>query len=396
LKILLVASHRKLKESLHRSLTRQNLVVDVVLDGTSAWHQLQTFVYDLVILDASSEGIDGLSLCRRLRDVGNPLLILLLVDLGDDSESLVNGLNCGADACLTKPFTEQLLLAQLRVLTRGRAWRKAKPALSWGDLRLDPVARRVTCAGQELAVSRKEYQLLELFLSHPRQMFTPGDIADRLWSLDEPLPAQATIRSHLRSLRRKLGLSGVPELIQTHHGQGYCLNPNLSDRARTIDDVAAPMDNITANYWQEAMAANARLCEEVERRVQIEARLRTTDAMLRTAQKIAQIGCWEFDLITRQVFWTDELFAIHGLTPGRAPTTDEVLALTHPDDRDIHEREIIAPAQRGEPFEANLRIVRANDGQIRTVNARGGPVFNDSGKMIKITGTTFDITRWVS
>jgi PAS domain S-box-containing protein len=399
-RILLVAPDGKPGDSLRRCLTGQNLVVDVAFDGETAWHQLQTFVYDVIILEAVLAGFDGPSFCRRLREVGNPLLALLLVDTGD-SETLACGLECGADACLVRPFTEKLLLAQLRALARGRGFRRAQPTLSWGGLRLDPITRRVTFLGQELSVNRKEYQLLELFLSHPKQVFSQGDIADRLWTLDEQLPAQATIRSHMRSLRRKLEKSGAAELIRTHYGQGYCLDPSLCAEARAIDgkrsSTVAPMDNITANFWQEAMAANARLREEVERREQVEVQLRRSEAMLRAAQKVAQIGCWEFDLMTRQIFWTEELFVIHGLTPSRcAPTHEEVLALTYPDDLDLHEREISVPARRGEPFEANLRIVRANDGQVRTVNARGGPIFDASGTMIKITGTTFDITRWVS
>jgi DNA-binding response OmpR family regulator len=399
-KILLVAPNGERRDSLYRCLTGQNLVVDGADDGETAWHQLQTFLYDVIVLEAVAPGIDGPSLCRRLRKVGNPLLILLLVDAGD-SETLAHGLECGADVCLAKPFTEKLLLANLRALARSRGFRRAKPTLSWGGLRLDPTARRVTCSGQELTVNRKEYQLLELFLSQPKQVFSQSDIADRLWTLDEQLPTQATVRSHMRSLRRKLEKSGHPELIQTRYGQGYCLDPSLGAEARTVEgkrsSTVAPMDNITANFWQEAMAANARLREEIERREQVEAQLRRSDAMLRTAQKVAQIGCWEYDIKTRQIFWTDELFDIHGLTPGpTAPNHDEVLALTHPDDLEIHEREVVLPAQRGQAFEANLRIVRANDGQVRTVNARGGPVFDASGAMVKITGTTFDITRWVS
>lgn len=400
MRILLVAPEGKLRDSLHRCLTSQKLVVDVAFDGETAWHQLQTFVYDVIVLEAVAQGIDGLNLCRRLRKVGNPVLILLLVDAGD-SEILARGLQCGADACLARPFTETLLLAQLRALARSLGFRRAKPILSWGGLRLDPIARRVTYSGQELTVNRKEYQLLELLLSHPRQVFSQGDIADRLWTLDEQLPAQATVRSHMRSLRRKLEKSGATDLVQTHYGQGYCLDPSLGAEARLADgkmsSTVAPLDNITANFWQEAMAANARLHEEIDRREQVEAQLRRSEAMLLAAQRVAQIGCWEVDIKTGQIFWTDELFVIHGFAPGRsAPTHEEVLALTHPDDLEIHEREITVPARRGESFEANLRIVRANDGQVRTVNARGGPIFDDNGTMIKITGTTFDITRWVS
>ncbi len=119
--------------------------------------------------------------------------------------------------------------------------------------------------------------------------------------------------------------------------------------------------------------------------------------MLRTAQRVAQIGSWEVDLQTREIYWTEELFLIHGLSPdGATPSYEESLCLIHPDDRQLHEQAIVNPATRGEAFEANLRIIRANDGEVRYINARGGPLFDADGKIIKLTGTTFDVTRWVT
>lgn len=118
---------------------------------------------------------------------------------------------------------------------------------------------------------------------------------------------------------------------------------------------------------------------------------------LRTAQQVAQIGSWEVDVQTRITYWTEELFLIHGLEPNRpAPNHEEVLTLIHPEDLQLHEDAIRAPAMRGEAFEANLRIIRANDGEVRYINARGGPLFDANGNMIKLTGTTFDVTRWIS
>ncbi len=144
------------------------------------------------------------------------------------------------------------------------------------------------------------------------------------------------------------------------------------------------------------MAANARLQQEIEQRKQIEAQLRRSETMLRTAQRVAQIGSWEFDVYTREIYWTEELFLIHGLSPdGPVPNYEESLTLIHPDDRQLHEDAIHAPSLRGESFEANLRIIRANDGEVRHINARGGPLFDADGKMVKLTGTTFDVTRWV-
>ena len=379
------------------NLCRHSLIVDMADNGQAAWELLQTFVYDVVLMAVLLPKVDGLTLCRRLRAVGNPVLILLVSEPGA-SETCIQGLDNGADACLTSPIQEPELMAHLRALAR-RGSRRASPALSWGPLQLDPVARRVTCQRQELKLNRKEYQLLELLLSHPRQMFSRSEIGDRLWTLDEHLPTDATIKSHIRSIRRKLEQASVQDMIQTHYGQGYCLNPDYAPEAKSSLP-ASPrpepvMDSVTANLWQELMTANARLQQEIEQRQQIEVQLRRSETMLRNAQQAAQIGCWEFDIRNRETFWTEEMYLIHGLDPNcPAPTAEEVLALIHPDDRPLHEQAIHLPILRGEPFEANLRILRA-DGEIRYINARGGPIFDEFGQMVKLTGTTFDVTRWM-
>jgi DNA-binding response OmpR family regulator len=400
MKVLLVSPDKDLRNKLHRDLSHHSLIVDVAADGEEAWGLLQAFMYDVVLLEAALPEIDGLSLCRRLREVGNPVLLLLIVE-PNDSATCIQGLDIGTDACLSKPIQEPVLLAHLKALSR-RDTRRASSKLSWGTVLLDPTSRQVTCQGKEVKLNRKEYQLLELLLNHPRQMFPRSEIGDRLWTLDEEVPSDATIKSHIRSIRRKLEqVGGAEDLIQTHYGQGYCLNSNY-DPGTQPPRGGPPlpemmMDSITANLWREVMAANARLQQEIEQRKQIEAQLRRSELMLRTAQQVAQIGCWEFDIHTRETFWTEELYLIHGLDPrGSAPTEAEVLSMIHPDDHQLHEQAIRAPALRGKSFEANLRIIRANDGAVRYINARGGPLFDADGEMIKLIGTTFDVTRWIA
>jgi PAS domain S-box-containing protein len=227
-------------------------------------------------------------------------------------------------------------------------------------------------------------------------MFTRQEIGDRLWLADDPLPTDATIKTHIRNLRCKLKPVGAGDLLQTHYGQGYCLKPEFDPGSVSLT-AASPepvMDSVTANIWQQLMTANARLQQEIDQRKQIEAQLRRSEALLREAQQAAHIGVWEFDVSTRQVYWTEELYHIHGLDPtGPPPQNQALLALIHPADHPIHEEAIVAPALKGQPFEANLRIIR-QDGEIRYINARGGPVFNEVGDLIKMTGTTFDVTDW--
>ncbi|EDZ97220.1 MULTISPECIES: winged helix-turn-helix domain-containing protein [unclassified Limnospira] len=398
MRILLTSPDTTLQNQLHQDLSRQNFVVDVATDGEEAWELIQAFMYDAVLLELLLPKLDGIAFCSRLRDVGNPVIVLLMLE-PSDAETCIEGLDSGADTCLVKPIRIPELLAHLRALAR-RSLRRASPLLTWGPMSLNPASGQITCCGQILKVNRKEYQILELFLRHPRQMFSRDKIGDRLWTLDDELPTDATINSHIRSIRRKLEQAGINNLIQTHYGRGYCLDPVYNIETQSAKGLSDPpkemLDSMAANIWQELMVANARLHGEIEHRKHIEARLRRSEMMLRNAQRMAHVGCWEFDVETRETYWTEELFLIHGLDPNLpAPKPEEVSALIHPDDLPLHEEAIRIPALQRKAFEVNLRIIRANDGEIRHINARGGPVFDRSGRAIKLTGTTFDVTRWL-
>lgn len=404
MRILLVEAEQR-QGTFYTALSKHRFGVDRASNSEEAWELLNSFLYDLVLLDALPPSFDGINLCRRLRNVGNPVLILLTLPapaVGDrgsaQASQRIQALESGADACLTQPVDEQELLAHIQALAR-RGGRKASPVLSWGPVSLNPTACQVTCHGRILHINRKEYQLLELFLRHPQQIFSRAAISDRLWTLDEQLPTDATIKTHIRNVRRKLEQAGAQDFVQTHYGHGYRLNSVYHSSAEPASDQpsqpATVVDTVTAHVWQELMTANARLHQEIEHRQQIAEQLQRSERMLRNAQWVAQIGCWEFDMQTQTTYWTEELYRIHGLDPTQpAPTAEEVLALIHPDDHPIHEAAIRAPAIKGEAFEANLRIIR-NNGEIRYVNARGGPIFDAEGKLIKLAGTTFDITQWV-
>ncbi len=393
MRILLTVADAPRQPDLFPWLTRQGMVVDRAWDGGEAWDLLQAFQYDLVLLAANLPKLDGLSLCGRLRQVGNPVLIVLLLEAANPDRE-AQALDSGADACLAPPLQESTLLAHLRALAR-RGVGRADPTLIWGPVQINSSARQATCNGQVLPLNRKEYQLLELFLGHPHQVFSLDDLGHHLWSLADSPPSDATIKSHISHLRRKLQQAGSTGLIQTRHGQGYGLTLAPSHDALPLPPSSEPMDTITAHIWQELMAANARLSQEIEQRKAIEAQLRRSETMLRNAQRVAHIGCWEADAQTGETYWTEELFHIHGLDPNQpAPNADQVLAFIYPDDLAIHHEKIVIPALRGETFEVNLRILRT-DGDVRYVNVRGGPIFDEAGNLIRLIGTTFDITRWV-
>lgn len=253
MRILLVEDDRYTQEMLQAVLAGQNFLIDGVADGETAWELLQQFSYDLVLLDVLLPKLDGITLCRRLRQAANSVLVMLLTTRDSLSDKLL-GLDSGADDYLTKPFEIPELIARIRTLAR-RNPTVASSLLIYDRLCLDPVSRQVTYDGQVLKIGRKEYLILELLLRHPHQVFNRHDMIDRLWSLDEEIPTEATIKSHIRSIRRKLEQVGAEDLIETLYGQGYRLNPAFLT-ATVQQPLSAPdleqVNILTAQVWQRA------------------------------------------------------------------------------------------------------------------------------------------------
>lgn len=182
---------------------------------------IQAFPYDLAILDLMLPKLNGLELCKKLRQSGYTLPILMLT-ARDTSLDKVAGLDVGADDYVVKPFDLKELLARIRALLR-RGGAIAPPILERGALHLDPATCQVTYEDSRLAVTPKEYSLLEFFLRHPGRVFSPDAILNHLWSSDDP-PGKETIKVHLRGLRQKLKAAGAADdLIETVYGLGYRL-----------------------------------------------------------------------------------------------------------------------------------------------------------------------------
>jgi DNA-binding response OmpR family regulator/HPt (histidine-containing phosphotransfer) domain-containing protein len=221
MKILLIEDDDALITLLTRSLSSQHHIVDAVKDGEMGWTYASTFDYNLIILDIMLPKLDGISLCKKLRNEGYTMPILLLT-AQDQTTAKVQGLDAGADDYVVKPFDITELIARVRALLR-RGSNNPMPLLSWGNLVLNPSSCDVTYDGQLLTLTTKEYDLLELFLRDSFHVFSSDEIIDRLWSSDD-FPAEATVRSHLRRLRNKLQAAGAPtDLIGTIHGRGYYL-----------------------------------------------------------------------------------------------------------------------------------------------------------------------------
>jgi diguanylate cyclase (GGDEF)-like protein len=228
MKILLVEDDTLIAEPLAKALTDQYYAVDLAVDGESAWELLDSFSYDLILLDVGLPRLDGISLCRQLRSQRNQTLILLLT-AQNDSTSKVLGLDAGADDYVSKPFNLPELLARIRALLR-RGNTALPPLLEWRNLKLDPSICEVTCDRQLVRLTPKEYGVLELLLRNPHRIFSSSALIDHIWSFEEP-PTEDTIRSHVKGLRQKLKASGVVEdPIETVYGIGYRLRPATETR----------------------------------------------------------------------------------------------------------------------------------------------------------------------
>lgn len=222
MQILLVEDDAMTASALTEALTDHHYLVSHAADGQVAYEMAQSFLYDLILMDVMLPKLDGISLCRQLRTGGCQIPILLLT-AKDTSTDRVMGLDAGADDYMVKPFDLPELMARIRALVRRNSTTRS-PILSWGDLLLNPGSGEVIYQGQLLHLTPKEYGLLELFLSNPKQAFSRSMILDRLWSIDDS-PGEETVTTHIKGLRHKLKQVGVPDLIETVYGLGYRLKP---------------------------------------------------------------------------------------------------------------------------------------------------------------------------
>lgn len=223
MRILLVEDDQAVLDALQAILIRQDYLVDVATDGDMGWELAQSISYDLILLDVMLPKLDGISFCRRLREQKNPVPILLLTARDTTTDKSL-GLDNGADDYVVKPFDHQELSARIRALLR-RGSTPTASILECGLLQLDPYSRQVMYGNQVLQFSRKEYLLLELFLRNQQRVFSRSAIVDQLWTCGEDPPSEDTVKSHIKSIRRKLQTVAAEDLIETVYGQGYRINP---------------------------------------------------------------------------------------------------------------------------------------------------------------------------
>jgi two-component system, OmpR family, response regulator MprA len=219
-RVLVVDDEPAVRVALERALRLEAYEVELAADGREALERLAATAPDAVVLDVAMPHVDGFEVCRRLRDAGDrtPVLMLTARDAVDDR---VAGLDAGADDYLVKPFALKELKARLRALLR-RAGPGGDGTLRFGDLALDPIAYEVWRGDRRLELSRTEFNLLALFLEHPRQVLTRTQIFERVWGYDFGAGSNS-LGVYVGYLRRKTEAGGEPRLLHTVRGVGYVL-----------------------------------------------------------------------------------------------------------------------------------------------------------------------------
>jgi len=220
MRVLVVEDEPKMARLVKRGLEEEGIAVDVADRGEDAVWMAGSTEYDVVVLDVMLPGLDGFEVCRRLRadDVWTPVLMLTARDAVEDR---VAGLDGGADDYLVKPFAFDELLARLRALARrGSAERPA--VLEAGDLRLDPATRRASRGDAEIALSQKEYALLETLMRRPGVVLSRLQLLEHAWD-DTYENRSNVIDVYIRYLREKIDRPFGTDTIETVRGVGYRL-----------------------------------------------------------------------------------------------------------------------------------------------------------------------------
>lgn len=220
MRILITEDERDLADALGRCMRQQGHAADVAYDGEEALELAEINDYDLIILDLNLPKVDGVEVCRRIRASGSPVGILMLT-ARSGLDDRVEGLNQGADDYLVKPFHIPELLARVRAVLR----REGEPRytiLRTGDLVLDPNALRAYFKGSEIALTSKEFAIMEYLIRNVGRVVSQEELLEHVWNEDANQLTHA-IKVHIMNMRKKLSAVGGEDLISTVKGRGYML-----------------------------------------------------------------------------------------------------------------------------------------------------------------------------
>lgn len=219
--ILVVEDDPRIAEFIRHGLNHEGYAAVVVHDGEAGLARAREQPWELIMLDVMLPGLDGFEVCRRLRAGGNNVPILMLT-ARDAVSDRVTGLDAGADDYLAKPFDFAELLARIRALLRRQGFAGRGSHLRLADLEMNAMTREVRRGPRLLRLTAREFDLLELFLRHPRQVLTRDTIYEHVWGFDFDGESNI-IDVYVRYVRAKLEAGGEPRLLQTVRGVGYVL-----------------------------------------------------------------------------------------------------------------------------------------------------------------------------
>lgn len=220
MRILLVEDEKKLSNSIVKGLSNAGYAVDAAYDGEEALCEYNVNEYDLIILDLNLPKKDGLAVLRGIREKVNATKVLIL-SARSKVEDRVLGLDEGANDYLIKPFDFDELKARIRNLLRMEFVQKPQ-TLTLGKLQVDTKSKRAFFEEKEVALTRKEYGILEYLMLHTNQTISAEELTEHVWN-NEFDPFSNTVRYHIHSLKKKLSSASGQEFIKTIWGQGYII-----------------------------------------------------------------------------------------------------------------------------------------------------------------------------
>jgi len=235
-RILVIEDERDIAELIRLHLDDLGFAVTISGDGTTGLRKASTGEWDLVILDLRLPGIDGLEICRHLRQNSGSVPVLMLTSKSSELDRVV-GLELGADDYVTKPFSVLELIARVKaILRRSELSRQLtardKVAVHAGCVTIDPATRDATIRGKPIELTAREFDLLHHFAAHPGRVFRRLELLDSVWGYGHD-GYEHTVNTHINRLRAKIETDPAnPELIVTVWGVGYKMNVGAADRAR--------------------------------------------------------------------------------------------------------------------------------------------------------------------
>lgn len=227
--ILIVEDEKKIADSLNKGLSELHYDVKVAYDGTIGEKLCNNQSFDLIILDINLPGINGLELCKRIRQTNTSVSILMLTTFSSVADK-VEGFNAGADDYLVKPFSFDELIVRIRALLRRGSAKEVLPTgnvLKLADLEMDINTKQVTRGSKTIMLTAKEFQLLEYLLRNRNRIVSRADIGEQVWNIDFDTNTN-TIDVYINYLRKKVDRDFAVKLIHTQVGFGYIMRDDKS------------------------------------------------------------------------------------------------------------------------------------------------------------------------